>query len=91
MLKGVDTVAPFAGAWIEICSPASGTRSSRSLRSPERGLKSVSFSYSRHLLAVAPFAGAWIEIKLGETKRAAHEVAPFAGAWIEILNRLFYH
>ena len=58
-----SSVAPFAGAWIEIVLPCDyHTKSFKSHPSRVRGLKlSVCFWVYTHF-NVAPFAGAWIEI-----------------------------
>ena len=58
-----SSVAPFAGAWIEIYTQVScEAEDPVSLPSRERGLKYL--QKKNYLLnpAVAPFAGAWIEI-----------------------------
>ena len=57
----------------------------QSLRSSERGLKSISPAMSDNLPLVAPFVGAWIEINLSDTNFGQLKVAPFVGAWIEML------
>ena len=57
-----QTVAPLAGAWIEIYVSADGELVNWSLPSRERGLKSQYFVTSVLLVHVAPLAGAWIEI-----------------------------
>ena len=56
-------VAPFTGAWIEIC--VSGTLSQVMLSHPSRvrGLKSKEVSDIDLERVVAPFTGAWIEIR----------------------------
>ena len=90
------SVAPFAGAWIEITGEDDIVQRFKSLPSRERGLKCKPFH--RHLwseiviqtrlmyaFTVAPFAGAWIEIgSLPAVLLPSQQVAPFAGAWIEI-------
>ena len=55
-------VAPFVGAWIEICWMSGRQARTVSLPSWERGLKSAVqvLGYQPH--PVAPFVGAWIEI-----------------------------
>ena len=78
------TVAPFAGAWIEIDNEDITQLRRRSLRSPERGLKYRLFKILILFSSVAPFAGAWIEIPANCTTGWNYNVAPFAGAWIEI-------
>ena len=57
-----------------------------SLRSRERGLKSLSPCSFSDSYRVAPFAGAWIEIQPYLGRQKFGTVAPFAGAWIEILQ-----
>ena len=57
------TVAPFAGAWIEIVLLASSITTAVSLPSRERGLKCRCAYKSGAPIPVAPFAGAWIEIR----------------------------
>ena len=61
-LSPATTVAPFAGAWIEIPSITVRTPLHLSLPSRERGLKSLLDDISDDDHNVAPFAGAWIEI-----------------------------
>ena len=57
------TVAPLAGAWIEmIYNTSAVTASYLSLPSRERGLKSKRLSLEEQGKFVAPLAGAWIEI-----------------------------
>ena len=55
-------VAPFVGAWIEIACSVFKSDSLRSLRSSERGLKSIVSVSTPLAVTVAPFVGAWIEI-----------------------------
>ena len=56
------TVAPFAGAWIEILSPT--LKGDGSDVAPFAGawIEITSDTINRQLSPVAPFAGAWIEI-----------------------------
>ena len=77
-------VAPFAGAWIEICASCLCCVMSSSLPSRERGLKLVSTGCRLSEVAVAPFAGAWIEMSMPSISKRPILVAPFAGAWIEM-------
>ena len=56
------SVAPFAGAWIEIQYSWLKKTVILSLPSRERGLKSRYFDPFFEMDFVAPFAGAWIEI-----------------------------
>ena len=58
----VVTVAPFAGAWIEITEISPSCTLTMSLPSRERGLKFCLTLSNRLNIQVAPFAGAWIEI-----------------------------
>ena len=61
-----EPVAPYAGAWIEICT-ALMRGSIRASRSPtrERGLKFNPIKADiAQICGVAPYAGAWIEIKV---------------------------
>ena len=80
------TVAPHAGAWIEISSDFSIARSSSV--APHAGawieMRLPLPSLLRH--PVAPHAGAWIEICLNTAfiLSMTSIVAPHAGAWIEI-------
>ena len=57
-----ETVAPLAGAWIEILSLIFLSSLTPSLPSRERGLKSRRLQASFGTVQVAPLAGAWIEI-----------------------------
>ena len=84
-LKSIGTVAPFAGAWIEIhisligriivsVAPFAGAWIEIPKEKQAGGQKTV-----------APFAGAWIEILVFFAENSySYCVAPFAGAWIEI-------
>ena len=67
----VASVAPFAGAWIEISVSSGSSVASTSLPSRERGLKSLLTDLYHNLYIVAPFAGAWIEIPTVYYKREA--------------------
>ena len=60
-------------------------KTSKSLPSRERGLKSIQMlpCWVNHL--VAPLAGAWIELWLEGEGLQAIAVAPLAGAWIEMI------
>ena len=55
-------VAPYAGAWIEICFHRLKRQPSGSLPTRERGLKWLSLLVLVLSFYVAPNAGAWIEI-----------------------------
>ena len=79
------SVAPFAGAWIEIWRRRRESCSAESLPSRERGLKYRKNNCEWLVTMVAPFAGAWIEISITVTYNYITYVAPFAGAWIEII------
>ena len=78
------SVAPFAGAWIEMQICKNRTRRAASLPSRERGLKYPADGTRPRDELVAPFAGAWIEINGKKLTTLQSVVAPFAGAWIEI-------
>ena len=58
----MHSVAPFAGAWIEILFARTHACAPTSLPSRERGLKSIIIYDHPASTTVAPFAGAWIEI-----------------------------
>ena len=78
-------VAPFAGAWIEICPVVESLRIT--FVAPFAGAWIEILSTSRPIVSnsVAPFAGAWIEmIVFLLYPSVSSRVAPFAGAWIEI-------
>ena len=79
------TVAPFAGAWIEIyllyrvlCIP-------RSLPLRERGLKSVFPGRNYTDPLSLPLRERGLKCTGITITSACHRVAPFAGAWIEII------
>ena len=74
------------GAWIEIyVTGTSGTNSSVSLPSWERGLKSSAKITPLFNVIVAPLVGAWIEIVNYLFQKPVRAVAPLVGAWIEII------
>ena len=79
-----SSVAPFAGAWIEIINTY--FRAAKVFVAPFAGAWiEIYFTVDLLILRrVAPFAGAWIEILLFGGKLFVAVVAPFAGAWIEI-------
>ena len=56
------SVAPFAGAWIEITAQTDKAAILLSLPSRERGLKYNRCTAISSAGLVAPFAGAWIEM-----------------------------
>ena len=62
ILQGRYSVAPFAGAWIEIIEKQNTDDPDTSLPSRERGLKLWHMGRLSMTQSVAPFAGAWIEI-----------------------------
>ena len=81
----IISVAPLAGAWIEIPPKKSHMLILfQSLPLRERGLKSVITSSACDIISVAPLAGAWIEIFWLMQLTLHALVAPLAGAWIEI-------
>ena len=78
-------VAPYTGAWIEICAASSRTTvNHRSLPTRERGLKSGCGGQFGPDTVVAPYTGAWIEILSLGALNGFTPVAPYTGAWIEI-------
>ena len=79
----IDTVAPHAGAWIEIVTPNPATDIATSPLTQGRGLKYITAD-NISFFHVAPHAGAWIEIPLLLSVCLGIVVAPHAGAWIEI-------
>ena len=82
----MKSVAPLAGAWIEIAALIkTGTPIRKSLPSRERGLKFRLLPQISASRVVAPLAGAWIEICLTGQHKKRNSVAPLAGAWIEII------
>ena len=81
-----SSVAPHAGAWIEIEHAKAGRWTGLvSLPMRERGLKSITCTVFLAKPEVAPHAGAWIEIPYPTLHEGMEgKVAPHAGAWIEI-------
>ena len=77
-----EIVAPFTGAWIEICNTGLEKKNTRSLPSRERGLKYVDCELFHYEEIVAPFTGAWIEIVNTRITTMIDIVAPNTGAWI---------
>ena len=73
-------VAPYTGAWIEICYNAIDGAANVSLPTRERGLKFNSVDASENGIAVAPYTGAWIEIVSPIPICASNCVAPYTGA-----------
>ena len=55
-------VAPYTGAWIEICRGGSKSLACWSLPTRERGLKYNNVTILNRPESVAPYTGAWIEI-----------------------------
>ena len=80
----LKTVAPLAGAWIEI--QAQLNQAQKQAVAPLAGawIEITVRSVQRQLYRVAPLAGAWIEISSVLLERSSRPVAPLAGAWIEI-------
>ena len=60
-----SSVAPLAGAWIEIYYLSQMLSCFQSLPSRERGLKLAENGVIAKVEEVAPLAGAWIEITPG--------------------------
>ena len=81
------TVAPHAGAWVEILT-CSG-RMLPGLVAPHAGAWVEITVVYLDLSAqdVAPHAGAWVEISSGPSQFQGLPVAPHAGAWVEIVWR----
>ena len=80
-----SSVAPLAGAWIEIIADTAGELGfPESHPSRVRGLKFVRVRNVHESADVAPLAGAWIEIAPPAVSNLFSTVAPLAGAWIEI-------
>ena len=82
------SVAPLAGAWIEM----NMTRSLfiQWIVAPLAGawIEIATIKPIRLLRMVAPLAGAWIEISRLNFVFQSQKVAPLAGAWIEIIPSL---
>ena len=73
------SVAPLAGAWIEIDADVAFLKKHKSLPSRERGLKSnLSSRWRTRPPRVAPLAGAWIEIL---------SVSNTTGQWLSLPSR----
>ena len=90
-VKSLSDVAPFAGAWIEICSFEPQTfRSSYVAPFAGAWIEISVFCIKELTPYVAPFAGAWIEISAKNKQKNRIKVAPFAGAWIEIFYFILY-
>ena len=86
--KAVE-VAPFTGAWIEMCYQ--GLLHYYCFVAPFTGawIEMTFFQWLRPIsVPVAPFMGAWIEIGYPIACIFYGHVAPFAGAWIERLSCL---
>ena len=73
-------VAPFAGAWIEICTKPTNFHTShcRFLRGSVVEMMKNNFEFG--LFMVAPFVGVRIEISGTEVTEMSCSVAPFMGA-----------
>ena len=81
----IVTVAPFAGAWIEMQYPQKTmTKTHASLPSRERGLKFAPFGNTTSMNESLPSRERGLKSLLIKTAHGRKEVAPFAGAWIEI-------
>ena len=77
-------VAPFAGAWIEICYTLKLDHSLLSLPSRERGLKSYGRSADYGQNQSLPSRERGLKLYQVGLENSQKFVAPFAGAWIEI-------
>ena len=80
------TVAPFAGAWIEIANLPEPLDTEYVAPFAGAWIEIENVIQNHFVHIVAPFAGAWIEIKEKQLSELSRIVAPFAGAWIEIDN-----
>ena len=79
------TVAPFAGAWIEIKAVVGGKEArGSSLPSRERGLKSVQDKNAVAGDLSLPSRERGLKSLVIALVACISSVAPFAGAWIEI-------
>ena len=85
-----DTVAPFAGARIEMAWERSGNTRRKSLPSRERGLKSAKHVKKFHRVSSLPSRERGLKSWIQEEYDEAIQVAPFAGARIEIARQRFY-
>ena len=63
MANANETVAPFAGAWIEIALNVSGLSAVGVAPFAGAWIEMSAISAIKFKIAVAPFAGAWIEIR----------------------------
>ena len=83
------SVAPLAGAWIEIIRTAIFHPFSESLPSRERGLKSSLLCVgSGHRISSLPSRERGLKYHVNLKHCPVSLVAPLAGAWIEIINRI---
>ena len=57
-----ETVAPYAGAWIEMIGWEQHEYARKSHPTRVRGLKYIASTLAEAFRPVAPYAGAWIEI-----------------------------
>ena len=82
------SVAPYAGAWIEIATALSIRFLRRSLLMQERGLKSVDLipTLPGDVSLLMQERGLKSDVSITTLFMAV--VAPYAGAWIEILSSL---
>ena len=85
MMAWMRSVAPHAGAWIEMLERQNEIKKNMSRPTRARGLKCQAGASANAAGVVAPHAGAWIEIRSGCVLKATNIVAPHAGAWIEIV------
>ena len=88
-------VAPFTGAWIEMCHRPVDTSARASLPSRERGLKSHPVSAVRAGPWSLPSRERGLKLVVRNVFKLLLRVAPFTGAWIEILagmrNCILFH
>ena len=83
-MLSTTTVAPFAGAWIEIHQRAMLHDYMASLPSRERGLKFEDCDDLFGCYMSLPSRERGLKYYLDDMTWVAVAVAPFAGAWIEI-------
>ena len=79
-----SSVAPFAGAWIEMSCRESLSVRKTSLPSRERGLKLMLSTATFILRMSLPSRERGLKCALRPRGIRGNRVAPFAGAWIEI-------
>ena len=78
------SVAPFAGAWIEMLVYGFDIGGGKSLPSRERGLKSYGRSADYGQNQSLPSRERGLKLYQVGLENSQKFVAPFAGAWIEI-------